>query len=212
MENSQLDFSFIKQVCVDNKKIKEKIKKSKDIQISLVPCLLNIFQDGGVEKYEGESIFEWLKNYILSKKQMNAQMNPQMNPQINAQMNPQINAQNVPKTILTQEHFEGDDDEEDEVVKIQKKKPKKIFKVKNSEDEQDNRYRNFEQPKRIRKDQSEYIEDDELFSGDKIENTTNAPKAIAQKNPEINNILSKAKELAQGREETEIIINKPQKR
>jgi hypothetical protein len=193
-EKNQINLSFIKFVCIDNKKIRERIKKSKDIQITLIPCLLNIFQNGTVDKYEGESLFQWLNNYISSLKPVEPPKqieNPIPVP--------------VPKTILNEDEFMDSEYKPE-------KKPKKTFKVKNSDEDFLERHRNFEQPKRIRKDETEYIEDEELFSGDKVDNRISNPKAIAPKNPEINNISMKAKEIAQGREETEIMINKPQKR
>lgn len=54
----------IKLLCIDNENIRKKILNSKQIDIQTVPCLLIIYQDGGVEKYEDLKAFQWLENII----------------------------------------------------------------------------------------------------------------------------------------------------
>ena len=62
---------FIKNVnltnlCVDNEIIRKRILNSKNIIVQIVPCILILYTDGGVEKYEGEDAFKWVEE-IISK-------------------------------------------------------------------------------------------------------------------------------------------------
>jgi hypothetical protein len=51
-------------VCIDNEKIRKQICSSKNVNIQSVPCILVVYQDGGVEKYEGSNAFKWVEECI----------------------------------------------------------------------------------------------------------------------------------------------------
>jgi len=52
--------AMIDTVCVDNPKIRKRIATNPKLQITVVPTLLSIYQNGVVEKYEGEKVFQLL--------------------------------------------------------------------------------------------------------------------------------------------------------
>ena len=52
--------AIIDTVCVDNPKIRKRIATNPKLQITVVPTLLSIYQNGVVEKYEGEKVFQLL--------------------------------------------------------------------------------------------------------------------------------------------------------
>ena len=54
----------LQSLCVDNKEVRTRITKNTQIGISSVPCILLIYQDGGIEKYEGISVFNWCEEVI----------------------------------------------------------------------------------------------------------------------------------------------------
>jgi hypothetical protein len=54
----------IKLLCIDNEDIRDKIVKSTKLNIQSVPCVLIVFPDGGVEKYEGITAFKWMDEII----------------------------------------------------------------------------------------------------------------------------------------------------
>ena len=56
----------IKFLCVDNEKLRQRIKKSKQIQINNIPCLLIVRESGVIDKFEGTDCFLWLED-IISK-------------------------------------------------------------------------------------------------------------------------------------------------
>lgn len=67
MNTSDVDFTSkfsMQPLCIDNEEIRNRVLKNKQIEISTVPCLLVIFPDGGIEKYDGVHIFEWVEGII----------------------------------------------------------------------------------------------------------------------------------------------------
>lgn len=54
----------LKFLCIDNEDIRERILSDKRINLRLVPCLLNIFSNGVVEKYEGTDSFLWIEETV----------------------------------------------------------------------------------------------------------------------------------------------------
>jgi hypothetical protein len=51
-------------LCIDNEDIRAKIQTSNNIEIQTVPCILSVFVDGSVEKFEGDSVFAWVEEKI----------------------------------------------------------------------------------------------------------------------------------------------------
>jgi hypothetical protein len=69
LNQASVDFTAIcglNSLCIDNDKIRNQITKSAKIEITVVPCILIVFPDGGVEKYEGANAFKWADE-IISK-------------------------------------------------------------------------------------------------------------------------------------------------
>jgi hypothetical protein len=67
LKNSRHDLTQVvplQLVCVDNEMVRDRIMKDKTIQISSVPCILIIYNDGGVEKFEGTNAFNWVDELI----------------------------------------------------------------------------------------------------------------------------------------------------
>ena len=51
-------------VCVDNNSVREQILTANKIDISTVPCVLIVYRNGGVEKYEGGNAFQWFDETV----------------------------------------------------------------------------------------------------------------------------------------------------
>lgn len=67
MNTSGIDFTnkfSLQPLCIDNEEIRKRILKNKNIEVTTVPCLLIIFPDGGIEKYDGAHVFEWVEEII----------------------------------------------------------------------------------------------------------------------------------------------------
>ena len=56
----------LQPVCVDNQLIRERISQNNQIQITSVPCILLIYPDGGIEKFDDAYAFKWVED-IISK-------------------------------------------------------------------------------------------------------------------------------------------------
>lgn len=59
-----LDVIKLQTICIDNEHIRKRIVKSKTINITTIPSLLLVYNNGGVEKYDGQTVFELLNSLI----------------------------------------------------------------------------------------------------------------------------------------------------
>ena len=67
IQTSGVDFTAkfsLQPLCIDNEKIRTRVIQNTNIEVTTVPCLLIIFPDGGIEKYDGAHIFEWVEGII----------------------------------------------------------------------------------------------------------------------------------------------------
>jgi hypothetical protein len=68
IDNLEKEFNLI---CVDNKKIRQRIQKSSKLNIKEVPSILRVYQNNGyVETFEGEKAFQLLNKYIKEIKKV----------------------------------------------------------------------------------------------------------------------------------------------
>lgn len=66
-------------VCIDNKEVRNRVISDSKLKITFVPCILSVFSDGRLEKFEGVDAFKWLEN-IKSKTQTSEQKEQPVNP------------------------------------------------------------------------------------------------------------------------------------
>ncbi len=76
---------IIKFVCIDNEKVRQKILSNLSIQIQIVPCILLIYSNGVIEKFDGENAFRWAAGIMqkMDRSQVQEQFQPQ-SPQENS--------------------------------------------------------------------------------------------------------------------------------
>ena len=55
------DLDFIHKISIDNKKIRRQILNEEKLNINYVPCILVLYDNGTVEKYECEKAIEWVR-------------------------------------------------------------------------------------------------------------------------------------------------------
>lgn len=67
VRNSGVDFSFLQSLCVDNDQVRKRVQGGK-MDITKVPCLLQIFPNGTVEKYEGNHAVNWFQTTIAKSR------------------------------------------------------------------------------------------------------------------------------------------------
>ena len=83
MNSSKVDFkksTGLQNLCVDNEQVRNRIIQNKQINITSVPCILVIFPDGIIEKYEGFHVFKWVEEIISSFKSTRAQLSNEQSP------------------------------------------------------------------------------------------------------------------------------------
>lgn len=71
MGESGIDFTNgvgLQMLCIDNNEIRKRIKSNGQLGVSVVPCVLSIFPNGGVEKYDGATAFNWVEAVITRLK------------------------------------------------------------------------------------------------------------------------------------------------
>lgn len=238
IRSSGVDFTSLmslQPVCIDNEEIRKRILKNEQIDITSVPCVLIIYPDGGIEKYDGAHVFTWSEEIIR-------QYAPPPPPRPQPPQHPQpiqeteeqrwqkqkVMEQRQAEQIAKQKEMEkerlkeqnrklfeqqqkkqtGEVDEEEPRRKAKKPKTTSIDDLPSDEEDDTvaDRYRKRKPVGRIRKDEGNYDEDDEeLFQGSppnmrraKKSAVKTATNAAQQKSLDI---MSKAKELAKGRQE-----------
>lgn len=84
--------NLFRPICIDNQKIRNLIESSDNVQVTVVPCILEIMTNGTVAKYEGfESCIKWIN---VNSGQHNTQY-PQNHSQERVQGLPQTPIENV---------------------------------------------------------------------------------------------------------------------
>ena len=68
MKSSELNFSFIDTIFIDNAKIRESVISKKDYNITSVPTIL-VFKPGQVQKFDNMRAFQWIQQTIKNLKQ-----------------------------------------------------------------------------------------------------------------------------------------------
>ena len=66
-------------VCIDNKEVRNRVISDSKLKITFVPCILSVFSDGRLEKFEGVDAFKWLEN-IKSQTQTSEQKEQPVKP------------------------------------------------------------------------------------------------------------------------------------
>ncbi len=238
IQTSGIDFTTqfsLQSLCIDNEKIRKRIIENKQIQVTSVPCLLLIFPDGGIEKYDGGHAFEWVED-IIRKFAPPQQPQPQQSEEENWRKQQAIEQQKLSeeKNKINKERsqtreknrkkyekqYEGFDTDEDERERpttptkknrIKREQVTPIDELPSDEDDEVNadRYRSKRPVGRIRIDEGNYEDGDELFKGQKADTRRSLRSAVKGDNHVGNDatskktadLMTKAKELAKGRQE-----------
>lgn len=207
---SGVDFSPLQQLCIDNAQVRARIKANKQLDISIVPCILSVYPNGVVEKYEADHAFSWVEDII--KRFAPPPPPPPPPPRVVAPPRvveahpvediqpPQPKRRMVPvkpTTSISDIPFDDEDEEEEE------------------EDPENDRHRIPKMPKRIRSNENSFIEDEELFQGDTVDDRKPPSRKslkASTKHKEENSIMLKAKEMATSRGVDENEMNPMSKR
>ena len=91
-----LDMLKLQTICVDNEHVRKRILKSKTINISMIPSLLLVYNNGGVEKYDGQNVFNAIE--ALIQKYLPPPP-PPPEPQLPSQPVPELKSETKPQAM-----------------------------------------------------------------------------------------------------------------
>lgn len=197
----------LQTLCIDNEKIRNRILENKDIDVISVPCLLIIYPDGGIEKYDGNNVFDWINSVITKIKPP------------------------PPKSIPKNHRREGEEEENkekptkskyrrkpiDDGQEVQEPLPTKVTSISDLPTDEDDdisgdRYRSKKPVGRIRIDPGNYEEGKNLFEGEAVDMRKAKKSAIKTFSRVMSgkvDVMAKAKELAKSRELDNAATNRP---
>lgn len=198
----------LQTLCIDNEKIRKRIHQNKQIDIISVPCILVIFPDGGIEKYDGVSVFQWIEEILHKFTPPPPPPPPQQAPPPQKSLQQlQLEEQQRQKIIQQKKKKLVESQREQERL-IQKKKYERHLNKNNqlseqeienshtniddldseedevdsedSDKKQNDRYRHRKPIGSIREDSGNYTQDDDLFGGDQPDNRQAKKSAVKQ--------------------------------
>jgi predicted metal-dependent peptidase len=193
IETSSIDLASmfnIKLVCVDNENIRNTILKCKKIDIKSVPCVLIIYEDGVVEKYEDTYAFNWIDEIIKKYSPQIQTQSPPPQPPLQQQHVRQQkshinrNMKNV-ENIDYEDVVDEDDYEVDYENNIEEVKPVKSKKIKQKQ-----------QPSKIKATPIEELESEEEEISEDI-----AVEVVHASVKKKNDLMSLAASMQQSREQ-----------
>lgn len=234
IRNSGTDFSFLQLVCIDNEKIRSRIKNN-NLDITTVPTILRLFENGTIEKYDNNFCFEWVDNIInihieeeklINQKEQQRIQEAHMEQMRMQELQQQMNRKKRNKSQETEEeniqniqYLEERNREEEKEEKEEEEEEFEDPALENDDDEEnefDDRNVSRPIPKRIRKDENNYEEDDTLFSGDAVDNRREPSNSVRAKTKrptkDQGNAMSKAEAMQQERAQIEEAQNPNTKR
>lgn len=192
----------MKLLCIDNEVVRKRITSSKKINISFVPSILVIYEDGGVEKYENNDAFIWVNEVIqrvltLAKQQQVVEQQEDIGQEENI------------------EDTEIEEEEEEEEIKpkkntkkvIQKKPPPKKQPTYSKKNVPKNKtsIEDLEELDDLEQNEYEDEEENDIFEHQMIEQVESKNAMTAKKN----DLLSLAAEMQKSRDSFEKTNEKP---
>lgn len=188
-QNVFLENFNMKLLCIDNELVRKRIINSKKINISFVPSILVIYEDGGVEKYENNDAFVWVNEVIQRVLTITKQQ------------------QAIEQENTAQEENSEIEEEEEEI------KPKKVVQKKQIQKKTPLKKKNVPKNKTSIEDledlddleQDEYDEENNQFEHQMIEQVESTNAMTAKKN----DLLSLAAEMQKSRDSFEKTNEKP---
>jgi hypothetical protein len=226
--------SNLQNVNIDNESIRKRILSSTSVKIEEVPCILVIYPDGGVEKYEKDYAFRWAED-IISKlypvqepipiqspvqpvqayreqepEPVYRKPAPRPKPVPRPKQRPQIRK---PKQRPAEQSPEQQSQEVEDIP-VQATPIEDLDDAPGIDDVEDEPDRNSNRPgpKRVRDNRGGYQEDDDLFSGEPVDNHRGNSKPVKQSTEPIKNhpesIAAKVARLQKQRDADEQVLKK----
>jgi len=173
----------INLLCIDNEKIRKQVKENVKIKINSVPTILNVFENGTVEKYENSNCFMYLEQIL---------------EQYNLTKIEDLDTKNTLEDKAVERRGSADKDNTDDGIEVENTQVDLVFSSSEDEDEDENENNSENVPMRgIRDGKNNYIFSKDNF-GKKQENGETAVKA--SKSDKKDDLMAKAMAMQKERE------------
>ena len=191
----------MKLLCIDNEVVRKRITSSKKINISFVPSILVIYEDGGVEKYENNDAFIWVNEVIqrvltLAKQQQVVEQQEDIGQEENIEdtENTEIEEEEIKPKKNTKKVIQKKPPPKKQPTYSKKNVPKNKTSIEDLEDLDD-----------LEQNEYEDEEENDIFEHQMIEQVESTNAMTAKKN----DLLSLAAEMQKSRDSFEKTNEKP---
>lgn len=194
-QNVFLENFNMKLLCIDNELVRKRIISSKKINISFVPSILVIYEDGGVEKYENNDAFVWVNEVIQRVLTITKQQQAIEQENTAQEENSEIEEEEEeikPKKVVQKTQKQKQKQIQQKTPLKKKNVPKNKTSIEDLEDLDD-------------LEQDEYDEENNQFEHQMIEQVESTNAMTAKKN----DLLSLAAEMQKSRDSFEKTNEKP---
>ena len=206
IQTSGVDFSkyALQSLCIDNNEIRKRIYANKQIDVTSVPCLLIIFPDGGIEKYDGAHAFEWVEGIIRQHTPVQTIPVQQPIPTPEPTRPTPEPARPTPEPVREEKRRRRHRQRIAKTPVPENRGVTSIDDLPSDEDDEfiSDRYRSRKPVGRVRKDSGNYTDDENMFPSDArdLRSTSDINRPNDAKAKKSMDLMAKAKELARGRE------------
>ena len=167
INKSPISFSYLQLLCVDNKKIRDRVKENNQLNIRGLPTILLVFPDGRVEKYEGSIAIDWIDQIINNFIEQQPKVNQDEEEKISEEQNW------VKQEAIQQKKYNLDKErakkEEQRIKEENKKKYEDRLHKKQNPDQPNQRRRTKEDTTTSIEDLPELDEDNDHVFADRYE-------------------------------------------
>lgn len=152
----------LQTVCIDNEQIRKQILSDKKLNITMVPSIIVVYNDGFVETYEGAKAMNWLDDNIARY----APPPPhQPQPPLPPPPQPQPRRKDIPSDKTSIEELDGDNGELEELEELEElREPKEPDEQIAPLPRELDRTSNPPRLPQVRKDSGNYEKDDSMFA------------------------------------------------
>lgn len=218
----------LQTLCIDNEKIRKRIHQNKQIDITSVPCILVIFPDGGIEKYDGITVFQWIEEMLHKftpppppppqKSLQQLQIEEQQRQKIIQQKKKKlVESQREREKLIQKKKYErhlnknnqvSEQEIENSYTNIDDLDSEEEVDSQDSDRKQNDRYRHRKSIGSITEDSGNYTQDDNLLGGYQPDNRqakkSDVKQPVDASQKKTLDLMAKAKEMEKDRHESSL--------
>ena len=82
LDDEILNLISLRNICIDNEKVRKTIINSEKISVQNVPCIIHITDNGQINNYEGEACFQFLNDVVGNYNEMQKRVEEEMSTRL----------------------------------------------------------------------------------------------------------------------------------